>query len=147
MIKISRLADYGLVILNYLAAQPQLCYSAAILAERTGIARPTVSKVLKLLNEAEVITSSRGSSGGYRLDKNPEHLNLTEIISAIDGVPALTECCQMDNACIHDAHCALRGHWPFINQVILHALSQFTLADLRRPFSRNAKNGDRHVSE
>jgi FeS assembly SUF system regulator len=144
MIKISRLADYGLIILNYLVAQPQLCYSAAVLAERTGIALPTVSKVLKLLNEAQVISSSRGPSGGYRLIKDPQQINLAEIIAAVDGVPALTECCQIDNGCIHDARCALRSNWQLINRVIINALSQFTLADLKQPLV--LKNlGDRHV--
>jgi FeS assembly SUF system regulator len=141
MIKISKLADYGLVILNYLAAQRQRCYSAQVLAERTGIALPTVSKVLKLLNEAQVITSSRGANGGYRLEKDPEKLNLTEIITAVDGLPALTECCQVENECVHDQRCALRSNWRFINQVIIHALSQFTLADLQRPLTLSQFKG------
>lgn len=133
MIKISRLADYGLVILNFLASEPQRCYSAAVLAERTGIALPTVSKVLKLLNDAEVITSTRGVNGGYRMTKDPGELNVAEVIAAVDGMPALTECCQANNNCIHDTRCALRSNWQLINRVIIEALSQFTLADLQRP--------------
>lgn len=139
MIKISRLADYGLVILNYLAAQPERSYSAAVLAERTHLALPTVSKVLKLLHDGQVITSTRGASGGYRLAKDPALLNLAEVIAAIDGLPALTECCQPVNHCVHDARCSLRSNWPLINRVIINALKQFTLADLHKPLVLNSE--------
>lgn len=137
MIKISRLADYGLVILNFLASHPDQCLSAATVAEKTGIALPTVSKVLKLLNEAAVIHSVRGPSGGYRLVKAPVQINLAEIIAAVDGKPALTECCQPDHGCVHDSHCALRHNWRLINQVVIQVLSQFTLADLTQPLTVN----------
>lgn len=135
MIKISRLADYGLIILSDLSTQPGRCYSAAVVAERTGIALPTVSKVLKLLNEAQMVASSRGANGGYRLEKDPAALNVVEVIAAVDGIPALTECCQIDNSCVHHARCALRSNWQRINRVIIHVLSQFTLADLQRPLA------------
>jgi FeS assembly SUF system regulator len=141
MIKISRLADYGLIILNFLAQNPQQCHSAAVLAEMTGIALPTVSKVLKLLNEAKVITSSRGVNGGYRMAKGPEHLNVAEIIAAVDGLPALTECCQVENRCVHNSRCSMRSHWQLINRVVIQALSQFTLADLQRPQMSLTRHG------
>ncbi len=133
MIKISRLADYSFIILSYLAAYPNQLYSAAALAERTGIVLPTVSKILKLLNDSQIIQSSRGSNGGYLLAKEAGQLNLAEIIGAVDGKPALTECCQIENNCIHDMHCNLRSHWQFINKIINQVLSQFTLADLKDP--------------
>lgn len=138
MIKISKLADYGLIILQYLTRQtPEEFYSAAMLAERTGIALPTVSKVLKLLNDAQVVISTRGPSGGYRLAKTPKQINLVDIIAAVDGAPALMECCQASSGCIHDQRCAMRSHWQFINRVVVEALSRFTLSDLQP--------GDAHV--
>lgn len=131
MIKISKLADYSLVILQCLTRLAPGFYSAALLAERTGLATPTVSKVLKLLNEAQVVVSTRGVSGGYKLAKNPDQINLVDIIKAIDGAPALMECCEPNSQCIHDHHCQMRNHWQFINRVVVKALSQFTLLDLQ----------------
>ncbi len=133
MIKISRLADYALVVLSYLIEAPRCCYSAAVLAERTTLSVPTVSKVLKLLNEAKLVTSVRGVNGGYRLVKEPEQMNLVEVISAVDGVPALTECCLPKNQCVHDSHCQMRSQWQLINRVIIQVLSQFSMADLKKP--------------
>ncbi len=133
MLKISRLADYGLLILHELASDPQRCFSASALAERTGITLPTVSKVLKLLHEACLIHSIRGPSGGYCLSKKPQEINLVDIIGAVDGAPALTECCQLNNNCVHDARCTMRSNWRFINNLIVKELKKFTLLDLSRP--------------
>ncbi len=140
MLKISKLADYSFIILNDLAAEPERCYSAAVLAGRTGIALPTVSKLLKLLNEAGLIISSRGASGGYRLVKDPQQLSLSEVIAAVDGVPAITECCQADNGCVYDARCTLRSNWQYINRLMMDVLNQFTLADLKRPLAIKLKS-------
>lgn len=131
MIKISRLSDYSLILLKILAAEPERSLSAAALSERSNIAFPTVSKVLKLLNEGGVLVSTRGVNGGYKLQKVPEQLNLAEILAAVEGAPALTECCEAVNNCIHDSQCSLRQHWQIINKVIIHVLSCFSLADLK----------------
>lgn len=137
MVKISRLSDYSLVLLKILAAEPQRCLSAAVLSERSNIAFPTVSKILKLLHEGGVLVSTRGANGGYKLLKEPEQLNLAEILAAMEGAPALTECCEAVNNCIHDSQCTLRQHWQVINKVIIHVLKQFTLADLQQPLGNN----------
>lgn len=133
MIKISRLADYALVMLHDLSESPERCLSAAALARRTGIALPTVSKVLKLLHEAALITSIRGAAGGYQLAKKPEKMSVAEVISAVDGAPALTECCQSNHDCVHDTRCRLQSHWQWINRLITNVLAQLSLADLKKP--------------
>lgn len=138
MIKISRLSDYSLVLLKILAAeQPQQSLSAAVLSERSNIAFPTVSKILKLLHEGGVLISTRGANGGYKLLKEPGQLNLAEILAAMEGAPALTECCEAANHCVHDSQCTLRQHWQVINKVIIHVLEQFTLADLQQPLGNS----------
>jgi FeS assembly SUF system regulator len=132
MIKISRLSDYSLMLLRLLASEPQH-QSAAVLAQKSGIAFPTVSKILKLLQEGGVLVSTRGANGGYRLLKDPTKLSLAEILDAVEGKPSLTECCDASNTCIHDSLCALRENWQIINKVIIHVLSQFSLADFQKP--------------
>ncbi|MBS0352161.1 MAG: SUF system Fe-S cluster assembly regulator [Proteobacteria bacterium] len=131
MLKISKLADYSLIILTELAADFQQSFSASVLAEKTGIGLPTVSKLLKLLNEANLIVSSRGSKGGYRLVKDPQELKLAEIVTAVDGAPAITECCREDHRCFLESRCKLPRSWRSINQIIFDALNQYSLADLK----------------
>ena len=81
MLRISRLTDYGTLVLAQLSRNGQSLSSAAEVASATGIAPPTVSKLLKLLAKAELVTSTRGSQGGYRLSRDA-----SEISAADDAV-------------------------------------------------------------
>lgn len=130
MIKISKLADYGTVVMHCLSRHQNQRFSAVVISQKTCIATPTVSKVLKLLNDAGLVTSARGSQGGYQLAKAPEKISLADIITTIDGAPALTECSSSDSLCVHDHHCELRGNWQYINRVIYSVLDKLSLLDM-----------------
>jgi FeS assembly SUF system regulator len=133
MLKISKLADYGSRILFLLATYPDKRYSASQVAQETHIATPTVSKVLKLLHEAALVNSERGATGGYQLARLPTQITVADLIAAIDGQLAITECSKGDNICEHHNTCELRNHWQLINQVVLKVLQNLTLADLCWP--------------
>ena len=72
MLRMGKLTDYATVVLASLAQEPARHRAAAELAERTRLSRPTVSKVLKGLQRAGLVISSRGSQGGYRLARDPD---------------------------------------------------------------------------
>lgn len=129
MLKISRLADYAIVILQSLSQKGRSC-SAAFLAKETDISLPTVSKVLKRLAEVGILASIRGTQGGYLLISSPDKISLTAIISAIDGDFALTECCKNTQACDKQSNCQLSHNWQIINQIIANVLTNLSLADL-----------------
>lgn len=130
MLKISRLADYATLIMSCFAKQPRARYSAAILAQKTQIALPTVSKILKLLSEAGLLISKRGVNGGYELATKPERISVAAIVTAIDGEFALTECSQATYSCQQNHTCELSGNWQFINQVISDLLESISLVDM-----------------
>ena len=67
MIRLSRLADYGVVLACQMAVKADHCHNAFDLAGRTGLPAPTVSKLLAALARAGVLMSQRGAKGGYRL--------------------------------------------------------------------------------
>lgn len=138
MLKISKLADYATVIMHWLSSRQEGCFSASVIAERTGIALPTVSKVLKRLNDVHLVTSVRGVQGGYQLSRPAEQMSLAEIISAVDGKPALTECSDKTRQCRYDRHCEIRGNWQYINQVIYDVLNRLTLRDMMSSLSKEA---------
>ena len=91
MLRISKLTDYATVILAALSAQPEALHSASGLAERTGVAAPTVSKLLKELQRAGIVRSVRGARGGYQLARSAQEISAAEIIDAVEGPVALTE--------------------------------------------------------
>ena len=135
MIKISKLADYATVIMDFLASQQSHRYSAALIATAVHISTPTVSKILKLLHEAQLVNSERGVNGGYQLSRPPEEISLTAIIAAIDGQPAMTECSKGDICSLNNV-CHLRGNWQFINRLIVSMLNNVSVADMSRPLGQ-----------
>ncbi len=132
MLRISKLADYATGIMNHLAHYPAQVFSAAEIAHQVHISSPTVSKILKLLLEAGLVVSSRGADGGYRIARSAQEINIAQIITAIEGAPALTECSQ-HSLCSHDSICAVKSNWQMINHFILNALQSLTLADMAKP--------------
>lgn len=137
MLKISKLADYATVVMNFLAMHPEQVFSAAEIAAKVQIAAPTVSKISKLLLEARLLSSVRGSNGGYRIARSPQAIRLLDVIMAVDGMPAMTECGQHHSVCQQDASCAIKHNWRLINQVILNVLQSVTLADMAQSLNKH----------
>ena len=133
MLKLSRLTDYATVVLSYMAKDPVTMHAAQEISEETGIAQPTVSKILKLLIKANVLTSIRGAKGGYLLARAPKKITVATIISALEGPIALTECSASHKNCGQAAGCDIQGNWGLINQKIFNALESVTLADMIMP--------------
>jgi FeS assembly SUF system regulator len=130
MLRISKLTDYGTVILAALAAPPDRRHTAAEVAETTRLALPTVSKILKSFHRAGLVTSVRGSHGGYRLARPPAQISAAAIIDAIEGPVAITECSGDHNACDLAASCSTGGSWQQINAAIRRSLDGISLAQL-----------------
>ena len=130
MLRISKLTDYGTVVLAHLAKNPESLSSAADVAAATGIALPTVSKLLKTLTRAELVNSTRGAHGGYSLARSPGDISAADVIDALEGPVSITECSSADSHCDYESFCNIGGAWQRINLAIRMALDDITLADL-----------------
>ncbi len=130
MIKISRLADYAVVILTFLAQQNAPA-SAVVVASKTRLPEPTVAKVLKLLARADLVQSIRGVNGGYKLTQAPAQIDVAQIITAIEGPVSLTACVGGGvDMCDYQEHCNVKGRWDDVNMVLREALESITLANM-----------------
>lgn len=132
MLKVGRLADYGVLILHHLGRVRPVRLSMESIAEVTHLPLPTVRKVMKYLVDAELVVSKRGPNGGYQLGRPPEKVNLAEAIAAVEGTLALTECCDAAGSCEIFDHCDLAGRWPGVNAIVMRVLERTSLADLDR---------------
>ncbi|MGY0560857.1 MULTISPECIES: SUF system Fe-S cluster assembly regulator [unclassified Luteimonas] len=130
MLRVTRLTDYATVVLTVLAAQPETVLSAAELAERAGLETPTVSKVLKPLAQAGLVEGFRGAHGGYRLARAPRDISLLEIVEAMEGPIAMTECSLEEHVCGIASQCGVRANWRRINDVVAAALRDVSLAQM-----------------
>lgn len=108
--------------------------TAAELAEQTALPLPTVSKLTKQLAAAGLLESHRGASGGYVLSKNPAEISVAGIVAALEGPIALTDCMAADGStCEIEALCPTRTNWRQINEALVGALEDVSLAEMARP--------------
>ena len=132
MLRMSKLTDYGTVVLAHLASDHSACLSAAEVANASGIALPTISKILKSLAKSGLVQSTRGAHGGYRLSRLPTEISAAEVIDALEGPVSITECSSSDSHCNYEHHCNVGNAWQRINIAIRRALGDISLADLQR---------------
>lgn len=132
MLRISKLTDYGTVVLAHLAGDPAAVCSAADVAAATGIGVPTVSKLLKSLARAGLVNSTRGANGGYKLARAPRTISAADVIDALEGPVSITECSASDSSCDYESVCNVGSSWQRINVAIRRALEEVSLIDLLR---------------
>jgi FeS assembly SUF system regulator len=133
MLRVTKLTDYATVVLTALAAAPDRVHCAADLAERAGLEVPTVAKVLKPLAQAGLVEGFRGAHGGYRLAREAARISLIEIVEAMEGPLAMTQCSLHADACGIEQSCGVRANWRRINDVVADALRGVTLTDMLAP--------------
>ena len=128
------MTDYAVVLATHLAAT-EGAHPARDLALHTQIPEPTASKVLKKLARAGVVSSQRGAKGGYALARPPERIGIHEVIEAIEGPIAVTECSDetTDSSCEYETSCGVRANWQRINLAVQSALADISLADMAVP--------------
>ncbi len=130
MIRLSRITDYGIVLMAHLAGCAGGPRNAREVAEETQLPAPVVSKILKLLAREGLLASHRGSKGGYSLARRPDEIDAAEIITALEGPIGLTECTVHPGQCVQESSCHVREPWQRINAVVREALANVRLADL-----------------
>ena len=144
MIKLNKITDYAVVILGLLSSRAPNKVSTSKISSDTGLSVPTVAKVCKLLNNADLIKAGRGAHGGYYCETSPSEINVAVIVEAIDGPIAITACIEeSEDLCDTQSICLLSGNWNKANNAILDALKSVSLSDLLNPedfFTQNNSN-------
>lgn len=131
MIRISRLTDYGIVLMSHMAAHAADVHNAAEVAHDAHLPLPTVSKLLRLLTKEGLLESHRGVKGGYGLARRADEITVGNIVSALEGPVAITTCTNSSpGECEHEGRCPVRSHWHLINLAVRQALDSVTLADI-----------------
>ena len=62
-----------------------------------------------------------------------DEITLVEIVEAMEGPLAMTECSQHDSQCGIAKQCGVRANWRLINDVVADALRGVTLAQMLKP--------------
>jgi FeS assembly SUF system regulator len=139
MIRLSKLTDYGLVLMGHIARSTKPLHTARDLALASRLPVPTVSKLLRILQQGGFLVSHRGIKGGYSLARDPLEISVSGIIAAIEGPVALTDCStDIDGLCDIERGCPIKHNQQIINRVVKGALEKLTLHDLVHPLQVTA---------
>ncbi|MDA5192393.1 SUF system Fe-S cluster assembly regulator [Govanella unica] len=131
MIRLTKLADYAVVLMAHMAENPGAIHSASGIAAATLIPAPTVSKILGAMARSGLLKSHRGLNGGFELAHEPQDISIAHIVSVVDGPIALTDCTEESHMeCDILGSCHMPAYWRKINGAIRHALEGVTLSDL-----------------
>lgn len=134
MIRITKLTDYGIVLMSTLSAAEDARFAAPELAAQTQLPLPVVSKILKQLTRSGLLVSQRGANGGYSLARSAQEVSVAEIITALEGPIAMTECIEdAPGVCDMEGSCPVSSNWSRINRAIRDALDGITLAEMSHP--------------
>jgi FeS assembly SUF system regulator len=135
MVRLGKLTDYGLVLMTCIAkGQGAPIRTARDLARESRLPLSTVSKVLKGLLQSGLLTSHRGIKGGYVLARDSHEISVLEMIAALEGPMALTECStDVTGLCNLEQGCPIKSNQQIINQAVRGVLEKVTLSDLMEP--------------
>ena len=124
-------------MLTYFASHDGSTYNARDIAGATRLPLPVVSKVLKLLARDGLLASQRGIKGGYGLARRPKEITVADIIRALEGPIAVTECSDQEHGdCGLEMRCPVKTNWHLINRAIHEALEKITLAEMTHPLQQ-----------
>jgi FeS assembly SUF system regulator len=133
VIRLSRLADYGIVIMTSLARHPGRQQTAAEIAADSAVPAPMASKILKTLARAGLLESHRGAHGGYGLARSADRISVADVIMALDGPIALTACVEDGpGGCDLESLCVARSNWQRINDAVRSALDGISVDEMAR---------------
>ena len=105
-------------------------HTAKELSEFSEIPLPTVTRILKMLSNEGILESQRGAQGGYTLTKSSTDISVAEVIEAMEGPIALTECVSDDCGCAFEPSCAVGKPWQKINKAVNNVLQNINLSEM-----------------
>jgi FeS assembly SUF system regulator len=143
--RLSRLADYAVVLMTHIAQHPEQVHAATDVAAATRIPGPTVAKLLNSLSRSGLLASTRGINGGYVLARPATAIAVGEIVAVLDGPIALTQCIKGGpGSCDIEAVCQSRLGLHRINLAIRKALEDISLAEIAFPMPAAAASSGPH---
>jgi FeS assembly SUF system regulator len=131
MIRITKEADYAIMLLARLAERPHgEVHAAREIASWSGLTLPMVSKILRTLAQGRILRSHRGVSGGYSLGRPAEETSVAEVIRALDGPISIVQCGAEPGACDREPVCPTRSNWALISRVLERALERVPISEM-----------------
>lgn len=130
--KISTKGRYALRMMLDLAAHQGDGYVALKdIAQRQEISKKYLEQIVPMLGKSDILRTTRGYQGGYRLARRPEDYTARDILRLTEGSLAPVACLDCEvNTCPRSANCPTLPLWQGLDRVIEDYLAGVTLQDL-----------------
>jgi Rrf2 family transcriptional regulator, iron-sulfur cluster assembly transcription factor len=131
MLGISRQTDYAVRVVLHLACQKEgATVSIAEISQSRGLPIPFVRRLIRPLVARGILASSRGTSGGLRMGRQPEDLSLLDVVEAIEGGIALNHCVDDRKGCPLSEECPVHSVWEGATQALARHLAGVRFSSL-----------------
>lgn len=107
------------------------------LARDAEIPANYLSKILLALRNAGVLSTARGTGGGYRLRKPADEIRLIDIVELFDGTRARPSCLLGLKDCSDESPCSAHYLWRDVRAAYVHFLESSTLAGIAKDTARS----------
>lgn len=141
--KLSTKGRYGLQAMVDLGVYSKEKHvSLKSIAERLSMSENYLEQLMALLKKNKLIISTRGAQGGYALAKPPEEITIGEILRALEGSLAPTDCSCKNNVvhCAMDGKCVTKSVWEKIRDSIDKVVDNITLDQLMVDYEKINEN-------
>ena len=131
MLKITRLADYSILIICCFNKNSRVKLTAPEISKLTGLSLHTVNKILAKLVKGKILNTSRGVSGGYVASKELDDISINDIIEIVEGPVAITDCISdHSKKCNLIDICGTKKALSYVNNAIIKTLQDIKIKDI-----------------
>ncbi len=139
-LRLTNAADYAIRSMLYIASLPEdRVVLRSEVADAQNVPSSFLAKILRELSRAGLLRSSRGVHGGFALARPASEISLLDVVEAIEGPMALTQCIPDPDNCEHTANCPASAVWVNVQAKIAETLSSATLEVLVSARRRNGR--------
>ncbi len=134
--RLTTFSDHCLRVLIYVGIEPDRRVTIDEIAERYGISRNHLMKVVFRLGQLGYLETVRGKGGGFRLKVDPVDINIGTLVRETEEDMQLVECFGEGSLCAIEPACVLRNTLGKALGAFMSVLDEMTLADLIQPRAR-----------
>ena len=129
--RLTSFTDYTLRSLMYLGMNRDKLVTIQEIADLHDISKNHLTKVIHQLGASGLVETVRGRHGGLRLNREPEDINIGDVVRDSESDFYIAECFESDPGhCAFLRDCALKRKLSEATEAFLHVLDGMTLADI-----------------
>jgi Rrf2 family protein len=131
MMELTRKGEYAIRGIIYLAQQPPGRVSLiSEIAAAAEVPQTFLAKIFQSFAKLGLVTSSRGTGGGFMLARPASAITLREVVEAVEG-PIIPNRCLLGNPCDRGGRtCRVHGTWQQVQLEVVRILDDVTIETL-----------------